>query len=53
MKNITPIPYKILGTSNGLYMQNLFSYKTMVYIDAIVNKDKLLYQLVIVALENL
>ncbi len=53
MKNISPTPYKILGSSNGLYLHNLFNYKTMAYIDAIVNKDKLLYQLVIVALENL
>ena len=43
IKNNTPLSFKLLGSSNGLYLKTLFNYKAMIYIDAVAAQDKLIF----------
>lgn len=45
------MPFKILGASNGVFMDTLFNYKTMVYIHATTHNGELGFDLCIAALE--
>jgi len=47
----TPMTFSIWGTSNGIIVQNIFKTKTMIFINPIVDKDILKFDLCITSLE--
>lgn len=50
--NLPAQNFKLLGSSNGIILDSIFSYKTMVYINVHVVNDRLVYDLSIVSLET-
>jgi sulfite reductase beta subunit-like hemoprotein len=51
-QNLTPINFKLLGSSNGLVISKILGDKSMVFINAVIVNDRLGYDLNIITLDS-